>query len=370
MCITPSYPLRASSALNAISGNAITTKIAPFLVDKDTRAEAEKFNSEFTKEALNNPNLLYSPEQWGKYQSSADLLVSFNGITSFPTTLLRYRIDTEHGQSLNVFESCIYKSDLYASPDRETLYIIALHGQGSYASKQHILRVTEARQLLQAENAINNIVVVTPDYSGSVASGGVCRSMAELAQNTVLKTVDHLIARGVDPSQIIVRGFSLGGMVATVGAAMCCRKGKEVSLINIDSFANAGKWLGNKEDLAATAVLAQWNTKADEYFDEIPEDRRYCIAKAADKMMWKTEEHQNRSLYHQLTQKHPELVNTKHLQLIDIQNFDHNDDVILMGKNNPCLAIYRETHARLLNSPLHNNDHDDSEDRPHSFTTR
>lgn len=332
-----------------------TKKLTPFSHSDQNQQELTDFNKQFSLSEITNisqvaamdPNL----EEMKKEEKQTQ--------GNFGYHCKRYLLDTTYGQSINVFETEISNKDSNNNAHK-TLYVVTLHGQGSCGAKQHALRAEEARQYLKANPDVEKIVIVSPDYPGSVASGGYYRTMVELADFSGGKCVRHLIARGVPQEQIILRGFSLGGHVATIAAERLKRVDKiEVGLLAVDTFASFHLFAGDGkavQDLAGGLVMKHLNEDAVDAFLSLDPKRVLCINREGDKLIWENDGHQNRGLVWGVMseiaaneKRFPDGAPKEQLTLIlpaDVG--DHNHDLILMGAKNPCLERYKQSQEQSL----------------------
>lgn len=245
--------------------------------------------------------------------------------TEFQHRVFRFRLNTEHGQSINIFRAEISKDD---ADVEKCLYVISIHGNAYYASGDLPDRMTEMDSFL-AESSAERGVLLIPDLPGSVASGGSASSLEEISQNSVQKIVQHLLQQGVDPATIVVRGHSLGGLISTHAVhTLKTKQGIEVSLISIDSLAQIRqfvsgdvvrhfvslvdfpselqkhwpKFLPMPEDpnhfagqvarladyltsIAGKLALNHFDAPAFKLFDELDHHRRFCIHKLYDEII-------------------------------------------------------------------------------------
>lgn len=289
--------------------------VAPFANHKETRDHLRQANESFREYFIN---------------------------IRLPHHVSRFRLNTEHGQSINVFRAELFKIDA----NQEPLYVIAVHGNASCASGELPNRMREAEAFLLNSNA-GRVILLTPDLPGSVASGGYAKSLGEISQNSVQKLVKHLIQQGVDPSQIVVRGHSLGGLIATHAVHTLKSENIEVSLISVDSLAQTQKFLPKGlAPIAGQLALKHFDAPAYKFFEALAPNRRFCIHKVGDKVippscsvMFHLEGNAILADQHQVTRED--------CFLIQDPAMDHNNDVVQL-ENNPCLTAFaRFYHDRM-----------------------
>lgn len=223
-----------------------------------------------------------------------------------PYSVTRFRLNTEHGQSINVFRAEIRKTHAQDAP---CLVLISLHGNSDCAANTLADRMLELDIFLLLSDA-EHVVLLLPDLPGSVASGGHADSLEEISKNSVQALVHHLVQQGTDPAHIVVRGQSLGGLIATHAVHALRQQGVNVSLISVDSLSRIQRFVSAYgpselkkvlpvalapmadhvlpallEPIAAQFAIKHFNAPADTLFMELYEDRRFCIYKIADEII-------------------------------------------------------------------------------------
>jgi pimeloyl-ACP methyl ester carboxylesterase len=298
--------------------------------------------------------------------------------THFQHRVYRFRLNTEHGQSINIFRAEISKdhADL-----EKCLYVISIHGNAYYAAGDLPDRMTEMDNFLD-QSLAERVVLLLPDLPGSVASGGSASSLEEISQNSVQRIVQHLLQQGVDPATIVVRGHSIGGLISTHAMhTLKTKQGIEVSLISVDSlaqirqfvsgdvvrhFASQGdfpgelqnrwpKFLPMPEDphhfaaqvarladyltpIAGKLALNHFDAPAYKLFDELDADRRFCIHKVDDEIIPPKISVMFNLPGNEISAEGYK-VKRKDCFLITEGYIGHNDDLSSLQVN-PCLMIY------------------------------
>lgn len=306
--------LRPSSSLSSITNRFV----APYTSDKETQADIQRANQKFCQEHIQ-----------GKYGESLNARIH------------RFMLDTEHGQRINVFQAEVLPGDDLQNSDPtdgECLHIITIHGNASHAAGEFSSRVVEASDFIQANNDVARIKVFSPDLPGSVASGGYASGTNEIARNGVMKLVKHLIETGVEERNIIVRGHSLGGLISATAVYELQKEGIKVQLISVDSMGQVQQFIGDSTVVGKVA-LDQWNNPAYQYFLSLDKDKRFCIAKEGDDLMWDNDKN-NKSLYARVIKEEPSLKNEPYMVLLGEEAGGHNDDLIELGNQNPCIKMY------------------------------
>lgn len=281
-----------------------------------------------------------------------------------PYGVSRFRLNTEHGQSINVFRVEIKKARASEVP---CLVVISLHGNADCAANVLGDRMLELDTWL-ATSAAEHVVLLSPDLPGSVASGGYADSLEEISKNSVQALVHHLVQQGTDPAHIVVQGQSLGGLIATHAVYVLKQQGITVSLISVDSLARIQRFVSAYgpselrkvlpaalapaagrvlpallEPIAAQFAVKHFNAPADTLFMELDENRRFCIYKVADEIIppacslmfslpgnvFNPADAENDANWH---------VGREDCFLITSGVEGHNLDIVNLGHNNPCLT--------------------------------
>jgi pimeloyl-ACP methyl ester carboxylesterase len=98
---------------------------------------------------------------------------------------------------------------------------------------------------ISIENKCN---LLTFNYRGVCRSTGEARNIHDLFRDGISQ-VENLLKRGVDPRRIIIRGFSLGGAIATKVVHHFHKRGKKLYLFSDRSFSRvsdvASAWYGS-----------------------------------------------------------------------------------------------------------------------------
>jgi len=261
-------------------------------------------------------------------------------IIHLPHHISRFRLNTEHGQAINVFRAEIYKPN---AQDEFPLYVIAVHGNASSAASEFPSRLLEM-DIFLARTPADRVILLTPDLPGSVASGGYAKSLGEISQNSVQKLVKHLLLQGVDPSQIVVRGHSLGGLISTHAVHTLNKENIKVSLISVDSLAQTRKFLPKSlAPIAGQLALKHFDAPAYKFFDELDANRRFCIHKMGDQVIPPSCSVMFNLPGNTLNNNVPAITRNDCFLITDA-NMDHNDDIVQLD-DNPCITALTRIHA-------------------------
>lgn len=256
-----------------------------------------------------------------------------------PYQVSRFRLNTEHGQSINVFRAEIFKPN---AQEIQPLYVITIHGNASCAAGEFPFRLMEMDNFLARSNA-DRIVLLTPDLPGSIASGGYANSLGEISQNSVQKLVTQLLQQGIDPSQIVVRGHSLGGLISTHAVHTLNKAGIKVSLISVDSLAQTQKFLPKAlAPIAGQLALKHFDAPAFKFFDELDANRRFCIHKMGDQVIPPS----CSVMFHlpgNTLDNGVAKVTREDCFLIEDPKMDHNNDIVVLDEN-PCITALMQIH--------------------------
>jgi hypothetical protein len=169
------------------------------------------------------------------------------------------------------------------TPVNEKKYIIYFNGNGSYAM--------QSWEEMRTDAATHSCVGINFDYPGCGESTG----KSERAKHMVdagLAQVKRLIEMGVPSENILLKGQSIGGGVATVTAAKLHEQGQKVHLYNQRSFAKTSKTAkymlggGVLGKIAAFAIKrAGWEINAIKAWNKIPDAYKdFCFA-STDKVI-------------------------------------------------------------------------------------
>lgn len=120
-----------------------------------------------------------------------------------------------------------------------------------------------------------NCNLITFNYRGVCRSKGLVRNIHDLFRDGITQ-VENLLSRGVDPSKIIIRGFSLGGAIATNVVHHFHQRGKKLYLFSDRSFSKvsdvASAWYGSvlKGMISRTLKKFKWEFDAVKFYEQIP----------------------------------------------------------------------------------------------------
>jgi pimeloyl-ACP methyl ester carboxylesterase len=303
--------------------------------------------------------------------------------THFQHRVYRFRLNTEHGQSINIFRAEISKG---SADTEKCLYVISIHGNAAYAAGDLSARMTEMDNFL-AKYSAERVMLLIPDLPGSVASGGSASSLEEISQNSVQRIVHHLLQQGIDPATIVVRGYSLGGLISAHAVhTLKTQHGIEVSLISVDSLAQIRQFVSGDvvrhfvslidfprelqkhwpkflpmptdpnhfagqvarladylTPIAGKLALNHFDAPAFKLFDELDPHRRFCIHKLYDEIIPPKISVMFNLPGNEISAERLE-VKRKDCILITQPNFGHGDDLITL-KVNPCLGIYKRLYS-------------------------
>lgn len=195
---------------------------------------------------------------------------------AFYNSIQRYhlkRLSKIHkNKKISVFEAT-YSRDQVIATDENTIYVIGFHGNAMNAKDMLFYLHDQAIGYLYNNREVKNIVVVAPDYPGSAASGGKFESMDELALDSVVLVLEHLIKSGVSPARMLTIGHSLGGAVLVNGLSQLQKKGIITTAVSLNSFSRAQKFVGDSK-VITTLFIKNYNTDASQLFQELPKHRR------------------------------------------------------------------------------------------------
>ncbi len=275
----------------------------------------------------------------------------------------RFRLNTEHGQSINVFRAEMCKRGAVENTD---LVIISIHGNGFCAAGDFSFRISELNTFLMNSNA-ERVVLLSPDLPGSVASGGHGESLGEISKNSIQKLVHHLLQQGINPAQIVVHGHSLGGLIAVHAVHALKQQGVDVSLISVDSLAQVQKFLPEVlVSVLAPITVKHFDAPAYKLFDELDENRRFCIHKIADSiirpgnsLLFNLPGNECKSGDNINPDDWASRVNREDCVLLQEKIFDHNvganinmdhqHDLTWLDSGNPCLRALEKFHTNAFN---------------------
>lgn len=181
------------------------------------------------------------------------------------------KIHKDH--TVNIFEST-YTKKAKVTSEANTIYVIGFHGNAYNAPAMLKYLDGQALHYLYKSSDTNKVVMIAPDYPGSAASGGKFSSMDELATDSVVLILKHLIKRGVLPSQIIAMGHSLGGAVLVTGLNQLQKEGIITTAISLNSFSQTQKFVGDS-NVIGKMFINNYNNNATEYYQQLPKDRRH-----------------------------------------------------------------------------------------------
>lgn len=190
------------------------------------------------------------------------------------------RINTPDGATLDGVE--IHTDQQSTRPAKEQKWVIHLGGRGSCWEKKYDY-LNEV-----AEEAGANIL--TANYREVGYSRGKLRSKEDLITDA-RAMVQRLLDKGVDPSNILIWGYSLGG---GIGAELAHRMQKDeglvVNLLSDRSFSSMRDavssvvWVPFLRDIASILADRYWKIDALEHFKSL-KGRRYVIVDPYDAVM-------------------------------------------------------------------------------------
>ncbi len=163
-------------------------------------------------------------------------------------------------------------------PIKDRKYVINFHGNGFHLSDSHNERIEKAKNC--------QCVVVSFNYRGVTEGTPKAKKYQDLVVDGIAQ-VQRLIAEGVDPENITLDGFSLGGAIATLVAAHCHKQDQKVSVFNDRSFGTLAKEIAHlvtheapiltdtvESSIAQTLSLTAWAIKASVAYVSIPAEYR------------------------------------------------------------------------------------------------
>jgi hypothetical protein len=200
-----------------------------------------------------------------------------NKLSAYPMerTLQRYRLPRigkiHKDHFINVFEAHYFNESNVAEPP---LYIVGFHGNAYAGSEMLRYLDNQAMGYLRLHPNSKRLVVIAPDYPGSAASGGKFNSLDDLAYDSVVLVIKHLLKRGISPSTIITIGHSLGGAVLTTGLAKLQAEGIYTTTVILNSFSQIQKFVGDSSILA-NLIAPHYNNNSTKFFQQLPIERRH-----------------------------------------------------------------------------------------------
>jgi len=152
---------------------------------------------------------------------------------------------------------------------------------------------------------------------------------------------------------MVLRGFSIGGHIATIAAARLKQHSNiEVGLIAVDGFARFNLFAGDnkhKQEFAGKMIMQHVTEDAVEAFLSLDPKKCLCINRIRDQLMWETETHNNRGIVWgvleawQDDKRFPNGAPKERTTcVLDEKAGGHDHDVILLGTENPCLAHFKK----------------------------
>jgi predicted esterase len=200
-----------------------------------------------------------------------------NKLSDYPIerTLQRYRLPRigkiHKDHFINVFEAHYFNESNIAEPP---LYIVGFHGNAYAGSEMLRYLDNQAMGYLRLHPNSKRLVVIAPDYPGSAASGGKFNSLDDLANDSVVLVIKHLLKCGISPSNIITIGHSLGGAVLTTGLAKLQAEGIYTTTVILNSFSQIQKFVGDSSFLA-NLIAPHYNNNSTKFFQQLPIERRH-----------------------------------------------------------------------------------------------
>lgn len=233
---------------------------------------------------------------FSKYKITEDILTNLNikGLT-----FQKYVVDTPDGEKLDTFEA-IHDSQKHL-PAAEQKYIINFAGNGMCYELIAGGFVFD----IQRDAKDLKVNVIGFNYRGVGESTGRTKSKDDLVADGIAQ-VQRLLDKGVLPKNIILKGHSLGGGVATLVAAHFHQQEKTINLFNSRSFSSItnhvvgiirllgsdgqnetaiGKVLGwlAWPIVKLVLVATNWEMNAGKAFKTIPEEHRDYIVVRSEK---------------------------------------------------------------------------------------
>ncbi len=163
------------------------------------------------------------------------------------------------------------------TPVKDKKYIIHFNGNGTFAN--------QTIPTLAAEGQEHECVVINFDYPGVGESTGKSYRAKHMV-DAGLAQVQRLLDMGVPAENIMLKGQSIGGGVATLTAAKLHDKGQKVSLYNERSFSKLSdvpaKAIGGPIGKLVGFIIkkAGWEMNAIKAWNKIPAQyKEYCYAK-------------------------------------------------------------------------------------------
>lgn len=260
--LTNTFQLFSNGGPFAVSSSSlIDAAVAPFyqeefklfnLVKLGYKNTLAKYNQQFNENHLENTNQL-------------DRVIERYRL---PRTGANHK---EH--AINIFEAT-YTLESNANFAEDTLYVVGFHGNAYTAPAMLCYLDKQAITYFKEKPKVKRLVMIAPDYPGAAASGGKFSSLQELALDSVVLVITHLIKRGVPPSKIIALGHSLGGAVLVTGLHILQKQGIIVTAVSLNSFAQAQKFVADSKVIGAL-FINHYNDNLTSYFQQLPKHRRH-----------------------------------------------------------------------------------------------
>lgn len=217
-----------------------------------------------------------------------DLSPDNNNNASEKLAYEKYEVLTHDGVHLDTLEVKLQLP--LASPGGSPKYIINLLGNAA----RYELAIDDMKRDAQELQAN----VVGFNFRGVGASTGRAKSANDLLVDGIAQ-VQRLLAQGVAPENIILKGHSLGAAVASLVAQHFHQQGQPIYLFNSRSFSSLTKVVvghlqlssgGRKILLAMPLIkfilsLSAWEINAGDAFKNIPEEYRDYIVVRAPKSL-------------------------------------------------------------------------------------
>lgn len=159
-------------------------------------------------------------------------------------------------------------------PIQDRKYIINFHSNGDDLADSQTACIEKAQKL--------QCIVIDFNYRGVTEETQKAKKYQDLVVDGIAQ-VQRLIAEGVDPENITLDGFSLGGAIATLVALHCHQNHQRVSVFNDRSFGTLAKEIAHlvidevplfsgilEASVAPVLSLASWAIKAAVAYRKIP----------------------------------------------------------------------------------------------------
>lgn len=274
------------AGLEPLMGNVADTKSKGFLAA--ITKGISKLGEKLQRKAGGIVKGLLLPAQDKSYESYVrskdnETLNSNERMLESPDNI--YNISKIEGVKTKKSELFTFQTDhsLPGTPPEEKKYIIRFNGNGEFA--------LHSAEQMNEEAKNHNCVVIGFDYPGVGKSTGSSKGSKDMVE-AGLAQVKRLTDMGVKPENIILKGQSIGGGVATLTAAALHEKDQKVHVFNQRSFSklsDAAKHLlggGVLGKIAAYAVKkAGWEMDSIKAWNKIPDTHKDFYFAANDKVI-------------------------------------------------------------------------------------